>query len=101
MIFMHPSRDLEQGSSALLNRKRQKMAFSGFRMNSEVSNQIKLHHTVDSTFLEPASDILHKTDKKGLAEKSQIWPFINNRLHFTPEDATLAHIICFYNNTEV
>lgn len=28
------------------------MAFSSFRAHSEVSNQIKVHHTVDSTFLE-------------------------------------------------
>lgn len=67
------------------------MAFSSFRVNSDVSNQIKIHHTADSTFLEPASDILYRTDKKGLAEKSHIWPFINNRLRFTWEVTPLHY----------
>lgn len=78
------------------------MASSSFRVNSEVSNQIKIYHKADSTFLEPASDILYRTAKKGLAEKSRMWPFIDNkqaafhlRSHTTP-----PHIICFDNNTE-
>lgn len=99
-VFMHPSRETINRDLQLYW-KHQKMAFSSFRVNSEVSNQIKIYHTVDSTFLEPASDILHRTDKKGLAEKSQMCPFINNRLHFAWEDATLPHITCFDNNAEV
>lgn len=97
-VFTNPSRETINRDLQLYW-KHQKMAFSSFRVNSEVSNQIKIHHTVDSTFLEPASDILHRTDKK--AEKSQMCPFINNRLHFAWEDATLPHITCFDNNAEV
>lgn len=89
-VFMHPSRETINRDLQLYW-KHQKMAFSSFRVNSEVSNQIKIYHTVDSTFLEPASDILHRTDRKGLAEKSQMCPFINNRLHFAWEDTPLYH----------
>lgn len=48
----------------------------------------KIHHRVDLTFLEPASDILYRTDKKGLAENSRI---IKNRLHFTWEETPFYH----------